>query len=161
MYAFVGRLGLAAMLAVAVAGCTDNIDPRGNAPMPDALAQIQPGRVTRSDVVALIGTPATASLFGDDHWYYVSSHFQTVAFYAPEELDRLTTQLASTVAYVESLAELDDEIAAKQVEPMAHAVERTNVFRADLVVPSLPRGEALANAPAHDDECYLVPAVLG
>src|SRR4051794_6844516 len=79
----------------------------------------------------------------------------------PEELDRLTTQLASTVAYVEQLAELDDEIAAKQVEPMAHAVELTNVFRADVVVPSLPRGAALANAPQHDDECYLVPAVLG
>ena len=87
MYAF-GRLGLVALVAVAVAGCADNIDPRGNAPLPDALAQITPGRVTRSDVVALIGTPATASLFGDDHWYYISSHFQTVAFYAPEELDR-------------------------------------------------------------------------
>ena len=88
MYAFVGRLGLAAMLAVGISACSDNIDPRGNAPMPEALAQIQPGRVTRSDVVALIGTPATASLFGDDHWYYISSHFQTVAFYEPEELDR-------------------------------------------------------------------------
>ena len=88
MYAFVGRLALATMLAVGIAGCSDNIDPRGNAPMPEALAQIQPGRVTRSDVVALIGTPATSSMFGDDHWYYISSHFQTVAFYAPEELDR-------------------------------------------------------------------------
>lgn len=76
------------MLAVGISGCADNIDPRGNAPLPDALAQIQPGRVTRSDVVALIGTPATSSLFGDDHWYYISSHFQTIAFYAPEELDR-------------------------------------------------------------------------
>ena len=88
MYAFIGRLGVVALLAVGVAGCADNIDPRGNAPLPDALAQIVPGKVTRSDVVALIGTPATASLFGDDHWYYVSAHFQTVAFYAPEELDR-------------------------------------------------------------------------
>jgi outer membrane protein assembly factor BamE (lipoprotein component of BamABCDE complex) len=88
MHAFVRRLSLAAILAVGISGCADNIDPRGNAPLPDALAQIQPGRVTRSDVVALIGTPATSSLFGDDHWYYISSHFQTVAFYAPEELDR-------------------------------------------------------------------------
>jgi outer membrane protein assembly factor BamE (lipoprotein component of BamABCDE complex) len=88
MYAFLIRMGLAGMLVVAIASCSDNIDPRGNAPMPDALAQIEPGRVTRSDVVALIGTPATASLFGDDHWYYISSHFKTVAFFAPEELDR-------------------------------------------------------------------------
>ena len=88
MNAFILRLGAAAILAAGLAGCAENIDPRGNAPLPDALAQIQPGRVTRSDVVALIGTPATASLFGEEHWYYISSHFQTIAFYAPEELDR-------------------------------------------------------------------------
>ena len=88
MSSFLTRSCAAALMLGALAGCADNIDPRDNAPMPDALAQIQPGRVTRSDVVALIGTPATASLFGDDHWYYISSHFETVAFYAPEELDR-------------------------------------------------------------------------
>ena len=79
----------------------------------------------------------------------------------PEELDKMTTQVGSTVAYVEQLAELDDEIAAKQVEPMAHAVETTNVFRADEVRPSLERTAALANAPQQDGEFYLVPAVLG
>jgi aspartyl-tRNA(Asn)/glutamyl-tRNA(Gln) amidotransferase subunit C len=44
---------------------------------------------------------------------------------------------------------------------MAHAVESANVFRADQVTPSLNRKDALANAPQHDDEYYLVPAVLG
>ena len=43
---------------------------------------------------------------------------------------------------------------------MAHAREMTNVFRSDVVRPSLDRQEALANAPHSDDECYLVPAVL-
>ena len=111
MYTFVGRLGLVAMLAIGVAACSDNIDPRGNAPLPDALDQIVPGRVTRSDVVALIGTPATASLFGDDHWYYISAHFQTVAFYAPEELDRQVIAIdfdkAGTVTAIRRLG-LDD-----------------------------------------------------
>jgi aspartyl-tRNA(Asn)/glutamyl-tRNA(Gln) amidotransferase subunit C len=79
----------------------------------------------------------------------------------PEELDRMTSQLGGIVAYVEQLAELDAEIAAKQVEPMAHAVEMTNEFRADEVRPSLDRADALANAPQQDGECYLVPAVLG
>ena len=36
-----------------------------------------------------------------------------------------------------------------------------NVFREDAVRPSLEQSEALANAPKRDDECYLVPAVLG
>jgi aspartyl-tRNA(Asn)/glutamyl-tRNA(Gln) amidotransferase subunit C len=44
---------------------------------------------------------------------------------------------------------------------MAHAIELTNVFRDDEVRPSLPREQALANAPQHDNEHYLVPAVLG
>jgi aspartyl-tRNA(Asn)/glutamyl-tRNA(Gln) amidotransferase subunit C len=74
-----------------------------------------------------------------------------------EELDRMTAQLGQIVDYVHQLAELDTE----EVEPMVHAVELTNVFRPDEVRPSLPRAEALANAPKRDEECYLVPAVLG
>jgi outer membrane protein assembly factor BamE (lipoprotein component of BamABCDE complex) len=121
MNAFFRRLGFAGILAAGLTGCADNIDPRGNAPMPDALAQIQPGRVTRSDVVALIGTPATASLFGEDHWYYISSHFQTVAFYAPEELDRQVIVIdfdkAGTVTAVRKLSLQD----GKEVEMVARA----------------------------------------
>jgi aspartyl-tRNA(Asn)/glutamyl-tRNA(Gln) amidotransferase subunit C len=73
------------------------------------------------------------------------------------ELDRMTAQLGQVVDYVHQLAELDTE----EVEPMAHALELTNVFRPDEVRPSLPRADALANAPKRDEECYLVPAVLG
>jgi aspartyl-tRNA(Asn)/glutamyl-tRNA(Gln) amidotransferase subunit C len=79
----------------------------------------------------------------------------------PDELDRLTSQLGGIVAYIEQLAELDDEIKSRQVQPMAHAVEMTNVFRPDEMAPSLDRTAALSNAPEHDDQCYLVPAVLG
>lgn len=75
----------------------------------------------------------------------------------PDEIDGLQAQLGQIVEYVQSLAEVDTE----SIEPMAHAVERTNVFRADQVQPSLPREEALQNAPHRDRECYLVPAVLG
>jgi aspartyl-tRNA(Asn)/glutamyl-tRNA(Gln) amidotransferase subunit C len=79
----------------------------------------------------------------------------------PDELDRLTSQLGGIVAYIEQLAELDGEIKSRQVQPMAHAVEMTNVFRPDEMAPSLDRTAALSNAPEHDDQCYLVPAVLG
>ena len=49
----------------------------------------------------------------------------------------------------------------EKVEPMAHALEDSDVFREDRVRPGLDREEALANAPLRDGECYLVPAVLG
>jgi len=73
------------------------------------------------------------------------------------ELDLMTTQLGQIVGYVEQLAELDTE----GVEPMAHALELSNVFADDVVRPSLPRQAALANAPHQDGQFYLVPAVLG
>jgi aspartyl-tRNA(Asn)/glutamyl-tRNA(Gln) amidotransferase subunit C len=76
---------------------------------------------------------------------------------SPLELDTMTTQLGAIVGYVEQLSQLDTE----GVEPMAHAIDVSNVFAADELRPCLPRAEALANAPHHDREFYLVPAVLG
>lgn len=73
------------------------------------------------------------------------------------ELETITGQLAQIVDYVDQLGEVNTD----DVEPMAHAIEVVNVFRDDLVVASLPREEALANAPNHDDRGYFVPAVLG
>jgi aspartyl-tRNA(Asn)/glutamyl-tRNA(Gln) amidotransferase subunit C len=73
------------------------------------------------------------------------------------ELETMTGQLAQIVGYVDQLAEVDTE----GVEPMAHAVEVKNVFARDSVEPSLPREQALLNAPRHNDRGYLVPAVLG
>lgn len=74
-----------------------------------------------------------------------------------DELDKMTTQLGAILQYVELLAEVD----TTNVAPMAHALEVTDVFRADEAGPSLDREDALANAPHRDEECYLVPAVLG
>jgi aspartyl-tRNA(Asn)/glutamyl-tRNA(Gln) amidotransferase subunit C len=74
-----------------------------------------------------------------------------------EELDRMTSQMGAILGYVDLLSEVDTE----QVEPMAHAIEVANVFRDDAARPSLDREAALANAPHRDQECYLVPAVLG
>jgi aspartyl-tRNA(Asn)/glutamyl-tRNA(Gln) amidotransferase subunit C len=73
------------------------------------------------------------------------------------ELATMSEQLAQIVGYVDHLAQVNTD----GVEPMAHAIEQTNVFRDDRVTPSIPRDEALANAPHHDLQGYLVPAVLG
>jgi aspartyl-tRNA(Asn)/glutamyl-tRNA(Gln) amidotransferase subunit C len=74
-----------------------------------------------------------------------------------EELDRMTSQMGDILGYIDLLSELD----TAQVEPMAHALDVANVFRDDVARPSLERKSALANAPHRDQECYLVPAVLG
>jgi aspartyl-tRNA(Asn)/glutamyl-tRNA(Gln) amidotransferase subunit C len=73
------------------------------------------------------------------------------------EIDTLTGELGQIVAYVDQLSEVDTE----GVAPMAHAVEVSNVFASDEVKPSLPREQALANAPSHNERGYLVPPVMG
>lgn len=74
-----------------------------------------------------------------------------------DELATMTSQMGQILGYMELLDEVDTE----RVEPMAHAVEVSDVFRTDKASPSLPRDQALANAPQRDEECYRVPAVLG
>lgn len=73
------------------------------------------------------------------------------------ELETMTSQMGDILSYIELLDELDTE----GVEPMAHALEVHDVFRDDTAQPSLPREQALANAPDADEQCYRVPAVLG
>jgi aspartyl-tRNA(Asn)/glutamyl-tRNA(Gln) amidotransferase subunit C len=73
------------------------------------------------------------------------------------ELTAMTEQLGQVLGYMDLLSELDTE----DVEPMAHAVELSNVFRPDELRASYDRAEMLARAPHADSEFYLVPAVLG
>jgi aspartyl-tRNA(Asn)/glutamyl-tRNA(Gln) amidotransferase subunit C len=74
-----------------------------------------------------------------------------------DEISKMTAELAQIVGYVDQLSEVETD----GIEPMAHAIELSNVFRDDIVAESLSRDAALANAPHHDDRGYLVPAVLG
>lgn len=79
----------------------------------------------------------------------------------PAELESMTRQLSSIVDYIDQLRQLNTD----NVEPLAHALDVSNVFRADEPAPSLPVEEALANAPdrrkdARGDQFYAVPAVL-
>jgi len=74
----------------------------------------------------------------------------------PEEEKKLSTQLGSILGYIEKLRELD----VSNVEPTAHAVPMVNVTRADEVRPSLPREEALRNAPRQANGLFVVPKIV-
>jgi aspartyl-tRNA(Asn)/glutamyl-tRNA(Gln) amidotransferase subunit C len=74
----------------------------------------------------------------------------------PHEIKHFTPQLQQVLHYVAQLEEVD----SANVAPMAHAIELSNVFRADEPRPSLPREAALANAPKSDGKYFLVPPIL-
>jgi aspartyl-tRNA(Asn)/glutamyl-tRNA(Gln) amidotransferase subunit C len=72
------------------------------------------------------------------------------------EREKMLEQLSSIIAYVETLNELD----TSQVPPSAQVISLENVTRADVVVPSLPTEDVLANAPERDDDFFVVPPVF-
>lgn len=74
-----------------------------------------------------------------------------------EELTQLAPQLD---VILESVAHVAD-VAADDIPPTSHALPLTNVFRADEVRPSLPLADALAGAPAAEQDRFRVPRILG
>jgi len=76
--------------------------------------------------------------------------------FSEDELQNFTNQLNQILEYVEKLNELDTE----NVEPLSHPIEGNNVFREDILKPSISREEALKNAPDSDNEFFKVPKVI-
>jgi aspartyl-tRNA(Asn)/glutamyl-tRNA(Gln) amidotransferase subunit C len=74
-----------------------------------------------------------------------------------EELDLFTGQLASVLDHAADVASLD----LAGVEPTAHPLPVSNVFRSDEVRPSLDRDELLGQAPSVEDHRFRVPRILG
>ena len=72
------------------------------------------------------------------------------------EIERFAGQLSDIVTYVEKMNELDTE----KVEPMAHCLGITNRFGEDRPAESLGTEKALANAPDHDGQFFIVPRIL-
>ncbi|MGY1812045.1 Asp-tRNA(Asn)/Glu-tRNA(Gln) amidotransferase subunit GatC [Blastococcus sp. SYSU D00820] len=74
-----------------------------------------------------------------------------------EELERFAGQLGAVLDAVAQVGKADVE----DVPPTTHAVPLTNVLRADVATPSLPRDVVLAGAPAAEDDRFRVPRILG
>lgn len=77
--------------------------------------------------------------------------------FTESEKKKLVNELNSILEYMEQLNELD----TKNVDPLSHVIELSNVFREDIVKPGLTREEALRNAPARGEKFFKVPKVLG
>ncbi|MFK5582141.1 MULTISPECIES: Asp-tRNA(Asn)/Glu-tRNA(Gln) amidotransferase subunit GatC [unclassified Serinicoccus] len=72
------------------------------------------------------------------------------------ELDVLAEQLDQIVDWVSQVG----EVASDDVPPMSHPLPLANVTRPDEVRPSLSAEQALANAPASQDDRFAVPRIL-
>ena len=73
-----------------------------------------------------------------------------------DERARMGAELAVILEHAEKIQELDLD----GVEPTSHAIEMRNVMRKDEVTPSLSQDEALANAPAREQDRFRVPRII-
>ncbi len=73
-----------------------------------------------------------------------------------QEVQKLTANLEDILGYIEKLKTLD----VTNVEPTCHALALSNVFRQDIVRPSLSQADALKIAPEKHDGAFKVPQVI-
>jgi aspartyl-tRNA(Asn)/glutamyl-tRNA(Gln) amidotransferase subunit C len=81
-------------------------------------------------------------------------------YFSEEEMDAFTLQFQRIFDYVEQLKRVDVE----DIEPTSHvsltADYEKYIFREDVVQPSLPVDESLANAPDPGSGHFRVPKVI-
>jgi len=75
----------------------------------------------------------------------------------PEELARFTEQLGAVLEHARDVEALD----TAGVPPTAHPLPLVNVWREDVVMPSLDRDEVLSQAPDVEAHRFRVPRILG
>ncbi len=73
------------------------------------------------------------------------------------ELDHLSDEMQVILGAVARV----QEVAGANVPPTSHPLEMKNVYRPDVVVPSLTNAQALSGAPAQEEERFKVPQILG
>jgi aspartyl-tRNA(Asn)/glutamyl-tRNA(Gln) amidotransferase subunit C len=73
-----------------------------------------------------------------------------------EEITRFSDQLSNLLEHFQVLQEVNTD----NVPPTANPVDLRSVMREDIVIPSLPVEDILANAPRQEDDYFRVKPVL-
>nr|WP_231036568.1 Asp-tRNA(Asn)/Glu-tRNA(Gln) amidotransferase subunit GatC [Pectinatus sottacetonis] len=73
-----------------------------------------------------------------------------------DKMDKYINDLNNFLEYVDVIQKADTE----NVKPTAHVLPLQNVFRDDIVKPSLDREAALSNAPEKEDGYFKVPRII-
>jgi aspartyl-tRNA(Asn)/glutamyl-tRNA(Gln) amidotransferase subunit C len=73
-----------------------------------------------------------------------------------ETLERFSTQLSAILKYIEKLNEINTD----GIEPLAHCLPVSNVFRDDMIKASMGVEKTLSNSPQRDGEFFKVPKII-
>lgn len=83
------------------------------------------------------------------------AHLARIAV-TPEEAERMTSELNAILGFVEQLGEVD----VSDVEPMISVIPMEMRKRPDRITDGGKAADIVANAPAAEDNFFLVPKVV-
>jgi aspartyl-tRNA(Asn)/glutamyl-tRNA(Gln) amidotransferase subunit C len=75
----------------------------------------------------------------------------------PIEAEKMQADLNQILDWMDTLNELD----TTDVEPLVHLSPEINQWREDIAQNTLPKEQALQNAPQRDGQYFKVPKVIG
>lgn len=104
------RFFAALMLGAMLVGCAPVKATRGNFVADDQLHEVQVGTHHQADVMRILGTPTSKSIFDDNTWYYVGLKTEQEAFFDPDvEEKRMIAVAFDESGLVSGLSEIDHD----------------------------------------------------
>ena len=120
-----GTLSLAALLTA----CSPMIDSHGPVPDPEKTAMLKPGETTYAEILQLLGSPTTRTVFDTETWLYVQSKQKRMAFFKPEEFEREILILSFDKKGILTAADKKTLADGRDIEP---APEKTSLGAQEL-----------------------------
>jgi len=77
-------ISISLLFASMVAGCTPIVENHGHNLQEADFSQVVVGQSRKDDVLALLGSPSTASKFGDTTWFYITTREEIVGPKEPQ-----------------------------------------------------------------------------
>ena len=81
------RIAYSLIAGLLLVSCSSTIDYRGKLLEPEQIAKIKIGQQSEEEVIALIGSPTSTSLYGSKKWYYIYKKTAKTSFFEPSTLE--------------------------------------------------------------------------
>jgi outer membrane protein assembly factor BamE (lipoprotein component of BamABCDE complex) len=88
------RLWCGLLASLALIGCVPQVSNHGYHLDEAALAQVEPGRTSRDEVLQLLGSPSSITTFDGSAWYYVGQRTERMSFYQEEVVNQDVVAIA-------------------------------------------------------------------
>lgn len=84
----VSVLAILILASPVLSGCSPTVETHGHSLDEELIAKIEPGKMSRQEVLQIMGSPSALSTFEDTSWYYVSQRREKRSFYQNNVVDQ-------------------------------------------------------------------------